>query len=259
MALDPTKWAVQTNKSIRYIGPAHGVAGANYVTVLEMHRWLQDLADDASSSNDDYMDITRDTPSDKSFDTIINLTNGYTLDTAYTTPADEYIYGGSIIQGGGTDIWDGIAVVANRYCYTDVIQNNARITNDFWNQTPNGEAGRGINFDAATGKSAQFMVKVRTAGGGGATAAEVWAYGSRTLTSAVAPTAEQNATATLAALIEGGLTLQDVLRIVLAVTSGDATGLEGSSMVFKSLDGTKNRVEASYVSGTRNVTAVDPS
>ncbi len=164
MALDSTKWAVQTNKSIRYIGPAHGAAGANYVTVLEMHRWLQDLADDASSANDDYMDITRDTPSDKSFDTIINLTNGYTLDTAYTTPADEYIYGGSIIQGGGTDIWDGIAVVANRYCYTDVIQNNARITNDFWNQTPNGEAGRGINFDAATGKSAQFMVKVRTAG-----------------------------------------------------------------------------------------------
>jgi len=118
------------------------------------------------------------------------------------------------------------------------------------------------NFDGGmsmiVGNSAGLQT-VNTAGGGGATAAEVWAYGSRTLTSAVAPTAEQNATATLAALIEGGLTLQDVLRIVLAVTSGDATGLEGSSMVFKSLDGTKNRVEASYVSGTRNVTAVDPS
>ena len=39
MALDSTKWAVQTNKSIRYIGPAHGAAGANYVTVLEMPGW----------------------------------------------------------------------------------------------------------------------------------------------------------------------------------------------------------------------------
>lgn len=164
MALDATKWEVQTGKSIRYIGGAHGTAGANYVTVLELHRWLQDLADDASSVSDDFMDITRDTPTDKSFDTIINLINGYTLDTAYATPADQYVYGGSIIQGGGTDIWDGIAVVANRGCYIDLIQNGARVTTDFWNNTPNGETFRGINFDAATGKSAQFMIKVRTAG-----------------------------------------------------------------------------------------------
>jgi hypothetical protein len=164
MALDPTKWQVQTGKAIRYIGPAHGVSGANYVTVLELHRWLSDLADDASSINDDFMDITRDTPTDKSFDTIINLINSFTLDTAFATPANEYIYGGSIIQGGGTDIWDGIAVVANRGCYVDVIQANARITGDFWNSTPFGETFRGINFDAATGKSAQFMVKVRNAG-----------------------------------------------------------------------------------------------
>lgn len=164
MALDATKWEVQTGKSIRYIGGAHGTAGANYVTVLELHRWLQDLADDASSVSDDFMDITRDTPTDKSFDTIINLINGYTLDIAYATPADQYVYGGSIIQGGGTDIWDGIAVVANRGCYTDVIQNGARVTTDFWNSVPNGETLRGINFDAATGKAAQFMLKVRTAG-----------------------------------------------------------------------------------------------
>jgi hypothetical protein len=164
MALDPTKWSVSTGKAVRYIGPAHGVSGANYVTVLEMHRWLQDLADDASSINDDFMDITRDTPTDKSFDTIINLINSYTLDTAYATPADEYIYGGSIIQGGGTDIWDGVAVVANAGCYVDVIQSGARLTNDFWNQTPNGNTYRGINPDATTGKSAQFMVRVRTAG-----------------------------------------------------------------------------------------------
>jgi len=164
MALVASSWEIQVGKGIRYVGAAHGVAGANYVTVLELHRWLQDLADDASSAGDDYMDITRDTPSDKSFDTIISLTNGYTLDTAYTTPANEYIYGGTIIQGGGTDIWDGIAVVANRGCYVDVIQDGARLTGDFWNNTPNGESYRGINFDAATGKSAQFMVKVRASG-----------------------------------------------------------------------------------------------
>lgn len=164
MALDPASWQVQTGKAVRYIGPAHGVASANYITVLELHRWLQDLADDASSVSDDFMDITRDTPTDKSFDTIINLINGYTLDTAYATPANEYIYGGSIIQGGGTDIWDGIKVVANAGCYTDVVQNGARLTNDFWNNTPSGASFRGINPDSTTGTAAQFMVKVRTAG-----------------------------------------------------------------------------------------------
>ena len=98
MALDSTKWQYRTDKSIRYIGPAHGAAGANYVSVYELHRWLQDLADDASSSNDDYLDITIPNPSDKKFTTIIELLNTTKLDDAYTTPASEYIYGGSIIQ-----------------------------------------------------------------------------------------------------------------------------------------------------------------
>ncbi len=59
--------------------------------------------------------------------------------------------------------------------------------------------------------------------------------------------------------VEGGLTLRDVLRILLAVNAGDATGLEGASMVFKSQDGTVDRVEATYSSGARTVTSVDPS
>lgn len=102
---------------------------------------------------------------------------------------------------------------------------------------------------------------VNTAGGGGATAAEIWSYGTRTLTTAFpdVPTAEENAAAAIAALIEGGLTLRDVLRIVLSVTAGDATGLEGATMKFKSLDGTKDRVEATYAAGDRTVTGRDPS
>ena len=59
--------------------------------------------------------------------------------------------------------------------------------------------------------------------------------------------------------VEGGLTLRDVLRILLAVNAGDATGLEGASMVFKSQDGTVDRVEASYASGARTINVIDPS
>jgi hypothetical protein len=117
------------------------------------------------------------------------------------------------------------------------------------------------NVSVIPANSAGLQTVNIAGGGGGATPAEIWSYGSRTLTSAtvVPPTAEENAAAVIAALIEGGLSLRDVLRIVLSVTAGDATGLEGATMVFKSLDGTKDRVEATYSAGDRTVTARDPS
>ena len=46
----------------------HTSATAEYFTVIELHRFLQDLADDASASGDDLIDITNDTPSDRSTD-----------------------------------------------------------------------------------------------------------------------------------------------------------------------------------------------
>jgi len=160
MALDPTKWEIQPDKDIRYIGPTHGQEGANYVTVLELHRWLQDLADDASMSGDDYMDITFDTPSEKQFDTIITLINGYNIDD--TTA--EYIYGGSIIQDNGDTIYDGIQIVANPGCHVQIIQNGQVLSDDFWNSTPYGSSYKGINPDHANGISARFIIKVRENG-----------------------------------------------------------------------------------------------
>lgn len=165
MALDPSKWEVTAGKVIEYIGPAHGLAGANYVSVLELHRWLQDLADAETISGNDYVAITVANPSDKKFDTIIQLLNGFVLGTT-TTPADEYIYGGTIIQGsGGTEeIWDGISVISSPGVVVNVIQNNTVIANDFWNNIPFGTGINGINPDSANGLAMQFMVKVKTAG-----------------------------------------------------------------------------------------------
>lgn len=149
---------IQNDKDIRYIGAAHGASGAGYYTVLELHRWLQDRADDASAAGDDYMDITRDTPSDKSFDTIISLINGYNIDDT----AAEHIYAGSIIQSNGDVIYDGVQIVANAGVHVEIVQNGAIITNDFWNSVPFGSSNKGINPDSATGTAARFMVKVRT-------------------------------------------------------------------------------------------------
>jgi hypothetical protein len=63
----------------------------------------------------------------------------------------------------------------------------------------------------------------------------------------------------LLGIVEGTLTLRDVMRLLLAVNAGDATGLEGSTMVFRSVDGATIRVQASYTTGTRDVTTLNPT
>lgn len=60
-------------------------------------------------------------------------------------------------------------------------------------------------------------------------------------------------------VIESGYTAAEILRLLAAVAQGDATGLEGASPVFKSIDGTKDRVTATYDAGERMVTGRDVS
>lgn len=136
---------IQNDKDIRYTGST-----ANY-TVLELHDWLRDLADDASCAGDDYMDISRPTASERAYDTIITLINGYNIDD----DASQHLYGGSIIQEDGDTIYDGILVLAPAGMYLEVLQNGALATN-FWTT--------GLNADAGAGISHQFILKVRTSG-----------------------------------------------------------------------------------------------
>lgn len=136
---------VQNDKDIRYTGVSN-----NY-TVLELHRWLQDLADDASSIVDDIVDITSPTPTNRQTDNIIELLNGFNIDAT----AAEHLYDGSIIQAGGDVIWDGLVVLAPAGTRVEVIQNGALLSN-FWTTS--------LNPDAANGISHRFMVQVRTGG-----------------------------------------------------------------------------------------------
>ena len=55
-------------------------------------------------------------------------------------------------------------------------------------------------------------------------------------------------------VIESGFTAGEVLKLIAAATQGNATGLENGSPVFKGLDGTTERITATYSNGTRNVT-----
>jgi len=158
MSLIATDWSVtRSNGNIRYIGDDHGGAAPSYATVIELHRWLQGLADDAVSGADDEISIVDVNPSARSTDNIIRLLGIYNIDDN----AAEHLFDGSIIQGtGGTEvIYDGIVNFGNPTVQIQIIQNGAVLADDWWNF-----GGGGLNADAAQGISHRFMMKIRNAG-----------------------------------------------------------------------------------------------
>lgn len=168
-----TRIAINASGVIYYDSAAgahdHTVATAEYFTVIELHRFLQDLADDASASGDDLIDITNATPSDRSTDNIIQIQPGYTLDDGTIGGGDpiwEHLYDGSIIEAQTGSIYDGLVVIASEGMDLQIIQNGAVLTDDWWNNVPNGEAAgsHGLNRDSANGISHRFMLKVNNAG-----------------------------------------------------------------------------------------------
>jgi hypothetical protein len=155
VAIVAADWEVtRASGNIRYIGADHGGVSPSYATVIEFHRWLQDLADDASSAGDDQVDITDENPSNRSTDNIITLLGLYNIDDN----AAEHLYDGSIIQDGGDVIYDGIVNFGNSDVQIQLIQDGAVLTDDWWNF-----GGGGLNADANAGISHRFMIKVRTA------------------------------------------------------------------------------------------------
>lgn len=137
--------SVAANGDIRWTGTT-----ATY-TVLELHRFLQNLADDAAASGNDLLDITNTNPSERSTDNIITLNGSYNIDDTLA----QHLYDGSIIQAGGATIYDGIINFGAQGIYIDIIQNGALLTN-FWTT--------GLNANSSAGISHSFLVKVRDSG-----------------------------------------------------------------------------------------------
>ena len=139
-------FSIASNGDIRYTGTTN-----NY-TVIQLHRWLGDLMDDAQASGNDILDITDSTASERSTDNIITLKPPYNIDEI----AARHLYDGSIIQDNGDTIYDGILVFSAPGTYLSVQQNGKLVTPNFWTT--------GLNADAANGISHRFMLKVRTGG-----------------------------------------------------------------------------------------------
>lgn len=155
-AIAETDWSVdRSTGNIRYIGDDHNSGSPTYATVIEFHRWLQDLADDAVSSGDDELDITDTDPSARSTDNIIALKGSYNIDAT----ASEHLFDGSVKQGsGGTEkIYAGFVNFGN-VDKIQIIQNGTVLADDWWNLN----AGGGVN--STTGISHRFLVPVRVSG-----------------------------------------------------------------------------------------------
>ncbi len=146
MPMVDADWSItRSSGNIRYIGDDHDGASPSYATVIEFHRWIQDFADDATSSGDDEHDITDATASDRSTDNIITLLGSYNIDDT----ASEHLYDGSIIQGSGPTetIYDGIVNFGNTSVQVQLLQNGTKLTDDWWNK------GLGGAHDGANGAS----------------------------------------------------------------------------------------------------------
>ena len=138
MAIVAADWTIdRATGNIRYIGDDHTGAAPSYATVIEFHRWLQDLADDPEFSGDDELDIIDQTPSDRSTDNIITLINGFNIDDT----AAEHLYDGSVNQGvvGVSRVeYDGLVNFGNPEVIIQVHQNGAVLADDWWNYSEGG-------------------------------------------------------------------------------------------------------------------------
>ncbi len=123
-------FTINAAKDIRHLS-----GGTNY-TVLELHRWLGDLADDAEASDTDILDISVLTPSARSTDQIVELINGFNIDRA----TSQFFYDGSILQNSGDSdekLFAGLVVVGSVFdsdTQIQIVQDGALYDGDapFW-------------------------------------------------------------------------------------------------------------------------------
>lgn len=145
--------AIQDDFSIATSGDIRHISGTTRYTVIDFHRYLGDLMDNAQASGDDLLDITSATASERSTDNIITLNAPYNIDD----DAAEWLYDGSITQDDGDTSYRGLVIVGSVVAGTElqIIQNDGLLRN-YW--------GTGINADAAANILMRLMVKTRVNG-----------------------------------------------------------------------------------------------
>jgi hypothetical protein len=144
--------AIADDFTVAVNGDVRHASGTTVYTVLDLHQWLQDMADDAavSVSGDNVSILTAnpsklDGPRSAIKPMLLNLLNGYNIDDT----AAQFINFGSIQQDGTNVLYTGLKSIGSPLVAASpmyVVQNAAKLTK-YW---PNGHI--------------QIMVKCKTAG-----------------------------------------------------------------------------------------------
>lgn len=128
--------AIGSDFSINASGDIRHISGTTVYTVLELHQWLQDLADDSNSSGDDALSILSANPSklDGPRSAIkpmsLNLLNGFNIDDEVA----KYINFGSIQQDGTNILYTGVKTIGSPLVDASpmyIVQDGNKLTK-FW-------------------------------------------------------------------------------------------------------------------------------
>lgn len=140
---------VDTDVSINAAGDIRweGAATANRHTVLELIQWLQDKQDDEQAAGDDLLDITVDTPFDRSTDQIVTLNSPFNIDDTFAL----HLYDGSVSQTEptllGETLYSGLNIIGPVEAGTEyMILQNGKIIPAFWGTGINPEASPSLVF-----------------------------------------------------------------------------------------------------------------
>jgi hypothetical protein len=227
--------AIGDDFSISATGDVRHTSGTTVYTVLELHAWLQDLADDAASTGNDDLDILSPNPSkldgprDSAVASRLNLLTDGSIAFNIDDTAAQYFDFGSVKQDGANVQYSGLktigGIVANSPVY--VVQNGSKLTS-FW---PNGHI--------------QILVKVKT-GGALIDSGDVTAFSrkwSQTYSHFdVNLAAGGETSAAIATAVDGNITLTEAQAAALstdvAITFGDTTQDLGNGNGSKLYKGT---------------------
>ena len=109
MAITATDFSIDTSGNLR------SVAGTTIYSVLELHQWLQDLADNSAPTADDNVSILGANPSElagkrnASRPMAITLLNGINIDDA----TSQRFYFGSVEQASGATLYTGVNTIGS--------------------------------------------------------------------------------------------------------------------------------------------------
>ncbi len=128
--------AIGDDFSINSAHEIRHISGATVYTMLDLHKWLQELADDALYSGDDELDILSNNPSKLDGPRsaikpmLLNLLNSFNIDD----DASKYFNFGSTQQDGTDELYTGVKtigspLVANSPIY--IVQNGSKLIS-FW-------------------------------------------------------------------------------------------------------------------------------